>query len=444
MNLTCSEQQRTACGVGGLYTALAIERCLPIMHCGPGCFGNVSATLGGMNGGQSGETYLGSVIPSTNFCEDDVVFGGTERLRKLVEECKKYYDADMFMIVDGCTAEIVGDDIEEVASVCTENDKPVLYAALPGFKGNSVWGHEQVLSAIVDQFLKPAEKTNPRQVNVFGIVPFFDPMWAGTLDALESLLVHLGLEPNIIYGREKGIANVNKIPEAAFNLILAPWTDLGVAERLRERFGTPYLHFDNMPIGPTETARLIRTLADYADLDRGKAEALIHKEEERFFYYMRRSYSWIFGCKNFPRKFIVNAGAAAAVSVTRFAVNDLGMIPYRIYITEGVPEEYEEMVRAQLHNIDYDGDFEIIFSEDGGLFEESLKTEDFSIRKICVFGTAWDLVPVKKHKLTFVSVAAPYGNCMIGSRTYFGCEGALRFCEDLYANAADNIVDPGI
>jgi nitrogenase molybdenum-iron protein beta chain len=444
MNATCSEQQRTACGVGGLYTALAIERCLPIMHCGPGCFGNVSATLGSMNGGQSGETYLGSVIPSTNFCEDDVVFGGTERLRKLVGECEKYYDADMFVIVDGCTAEIVGDDIAEVAVDYTGNGRPVLYAALPGFKGNNVWGHEQVLLAIADQYLKPAENVNAKQVNVFGVVPFFDPMWAGSLDAVEELLIFLGFTPNIIYGRERGVANIDNIPAAGFNLILAPWTDLAFAEKLREKFGTPYLHFDNLPVGPTETARLIRTLTDYADLNRARAEAYIKKEEDRFYYYMRRSYPWIFSCKNFPRKFVVNASAAAAVSVMRFAVNDLGLLPVRIYITEGVPKEYEHMVREQLRRVDCDNDFEIIFTEDGGLFEESLKGEDLSIRKICVFGTAWDMVPTKKHKLTFVSVAAPYGNCMIGSRTYFGYEGALRFCEDLYANAADNIVDPGI
>ncbi|MDR1246194.1 MAG: nitrogenase molybdenum-iron protein, alpha and beta chain [Clostridiales Family XIII bacterium] len=444
MNATCSEQHRTACGVGGLFTALAIERCLPIMHCGPGCFGNVSATLGSMNGGQSGETYLGSVIPSTNFCEDDVVFGGTERLRKLIGECEKYYDADMFFIVDGCTAEIVGDDIGEAASEWAGSEKPVLYASLPGFKGNNVRGHEQVLSAIAEQYLKPARGTDPKQVNIFGVVPFFDPMWAGSLDALEELLTRMGLKPNIIYGRERGVANVDKIPAAGFNLVIAPWTDLSLAERLKEMFGTPYLHFDNLPIGPTETARFIRSVVDYADLDRGVAEDYIKREEDRFYYYMRRSYPWIFSCKNFPRKFIVNAASAAAVSVVRFAVNDLGLIPSRVYITDGTPKEHEDMISEQLRRVDYDEDFDVIFTEDGGLFEESIKNEDFSIRKICVFGSAWDLVPAKKYKLTFVSVAAPYGDRMVGSRTYFGYEGALRFCEDLYANAADNIVDPGI
>lgn len=37
----CSEQQRVACALGGIYTALAIDKVLPVLHCGPGCQGNI-------------------------------------------------------------------------------------------------------------------------------------------------------------------------------------------------------------------------------------------------------------------------------------------------------------------------------------------------------------------------------------------------------------------
>jgi nitrogenase molybdenum-iron protein beta chain len=442
----CAEQQRVACAVGGIYTALAIERVLPIMHCGPGCYGNVSCVLGSMNGGQSGETYSGSIIPSTNFCEDDVVFGGAERLRKLVGECLKYYDSDMFLLVDGCTAEIVGDDIGEVAGSFQGNGVPVLFASLPGFKGNNVWGHGRILEAIVDQYLTPADAIDPLQVNILGIVPYYDSMWVATLERVEKLLLHLGLRPNIIYGRNRGVAAVNKIPAAGFNLVLAPWTDLGIAEKLQDKFGTPYLHYSNVPIGPTETAKFIRTLVDYAGLDKGGAEAYIRDQEDRYYYYLHRSISWIYGCKNYPREFVINSSAAQSVSLTKFLVNDLGMLPKRIYILDDVPEEHQERIRGDLLDIEYDekDSVEIVFTNDGGLFEVSIRDEDFSIRKICIFGAAWDLLPAKNNKLTFLPVSAPYGDVMVGNKTYFGYDGAISLMTDLYTSASDNNVDPGI
>jgi nitrogenase molybdenum-iron protein beta chain len=424
-----------------MYTALAIEKFLPIMHCGPGCYANVSCTLGTMNGGQSPETYNNSIVPSTNFCEDDVVFGGVDRLHALVGECIKYYDSDLYLIIDGCTAEIVGDDLEEVANAFQSEEKPIIYTSLPGFKGNSVWGHGEVLASIVDQYMKPAADIDPLQVNIFGIVPYFDPHWSATLDRLEELLIYLGLKPNIIYGRNRGKKNIDKIPAAGFNLVLAPWTDLALAEKLKEKFGTPYLHFDNQPIGPTETAKFIRRICKYANLGELKAETYIKKEEDRYYYYLRRSYPWIYSCKNFPREFVVNASAAAAVSVSRFAVNDLGMIPKRIYVTDGIPEEYQPGVEAMLRDVEYDGDFEVIFTEDGGLFEDSLKYEDLTIRKLCVFGSSWELVPTTKEKLPFVPVTTPLGDFMLGSKTYFGYEGGLTFMADLYSDAANKVID---
>ena len=129
----CTEQQRVTCALGGIYTALAINKVLPVLHCGPGCQQQAGTVLGRANGGQNAYPYQETVIPCSDFCETDVVFGGTNKLKKLIEKSLEYFDAELLIAVSGCTAEIIGDDIEEVVSNFENQDVPVLSAQLPGF-----------------------------------------------------------------------------------------------------------------------------------------------------------------------------------------------------------------------------------------------------------------------------------------------------------------------
>jgi len=439
----CSEQSRVACAIGGIYTALGIENVLPIMHSGPGCHHNSSGLLAIVNGRQAGLTYYEFTIPSTNFCEEDVVFGGMERLRNLTAKTLEYYNADLVIIVDGCTAEIVGDDIKEVAEDFSDAKVPVLYASLPGFKGNNLWGHSQILNAIIDQYIKPSNVKRKGQVNVFGIVPYYDPMWLGTLEKLEELLQFLGLTPNIIYGKGKGLAAVDRIPEAEFNLLIGPWVDLDIVEKLHGKFGTPFFHYPCIPVGATETAAFIRAMVDYAKLDSKKAEKYIKDNDERYNGYFWRNNRY--GGVMFPKRSFVNASASAAVSVTRFLINDAGLFPEKIFIPEDVPEEHHNRIVSWLKEPQYDGigDFDIVFTDDGGLCNAELKKIDLTLLRANLFGSTWDELTAKNKEIPFVSISAPYGDNLIANKTYFGYDGGLEFYRDLYNDCIKKFLGSG-
>ncbi len=433
----CIEQSRVACALGGIYTALAIDGVLPVTHTGPGCLAQAADILGRVNGGQSPVPFEESVVPCTDFCNTDVVFGGGEHLRTVIEKSIQYYDADLIIAVDGCTAEIVGDDIEEVAESFEGSRIPVISAKLPGFVGNNLFGHSQILKSIINQYLEPTDEVNDKQVNVFGIVPFYDTFWQGTLERLEELLIAIGLEPNIIYGHGHGIENVKKIPSAAFNLVLSPWIDLDIAKLLEQKFKTPFLQFDNVPIGPTETTKFIRRLVEYAGLDQIAAESYIKKSEDRYYYYISRQQPFVYACKYVPKDFYFIGSASAAVSVTRFMVNDVGSVPLKIYITDNVPKERQEDVRKSLYDVELeDKDYEVIFTEDGGLAASDLRKEheDRSV----VFGSNWDLLTARAIGSAFVPVCAPYGQTLIGSKNYFGYEGGIALFADYYGEIATN------
>lgn len=439
---SCPEQQRVGCGLGGIYTALSIGGVLPILHSGPGCIHAISSVLSVANGGQNPVPFMESAVPSSNLSEAEVVFGASESLKSVLEHSLRYYDAEIFLLISGCSAEIIGEDIEEIAQKYTTPEKVVLHVALPGFKGNNVWGHGQIMNALTDGYIAEygEREVVEKRVNILGVVPFYDPMWAGTLEKLEELLTSIGLKPNIIYGAGKGLRELRQIPTAEMNLVLAPWTDLDLAKKLERKFGTPYLHFPCMPIGPSAEAELLRTLAEAMNLDCGRVEEVIKKREERYYYHFDRSLVWIFDMHNqrsLPREFFANASASAAMSVTKYLVNDLGLSPRKIFLPEDVPKKHRETVRSLFikEAKGYLKEEDIIFTDDGGLFEQYMKDVDQMVRKSAVFGSIWDDITAKQMNMPFVSVCAPYGDVLVCDKTYFGTDGALMLMADLYNDA---------
>ena len=435
----CAEEQRVGCAMGGIYTALAIGGVIPIMHSGPGCIHAISSVMSVANGGQNPVPFMESSVPSSNLSEAEVVFGATEKLRSVLEHSMRYYKAEIFMIATGCSAEIIGEDVEELTERMTSPEKTVLHVSLPGFKGNNVWGHAQVLNALVDGYVDEygEEEVEPGRVNILGVVPFYDPMWCGTLEKLEQLLLKIGLKPNILYGRGKGTEELRRIPTAEYNLVLGPWVDLDLAKKLKRKYGTPFIHFPYMPIGPTAEAELVRKLAESFGLDTKMTEEVIRERYERYYYYFDRNLTWLFDMHNqrsLPREFFTNTSASAALSITKYLVCDLGLSPRKIFIPEDVPKKHQEGVRSLFVETagEYLTEEDVIFTDDGGLFEQYLKDVDQTVRKSAVFGSIWDDIPAKKANMPFVSVGMPYGDVLVGDKNYFGTDGAVGFMSDLY------------
>jgi hypothetical protein len=58
------------------------------------------------------------------------------------------------------------------------------------------------------------------------------------------------------------------------------------------------------------------------------------------------------------------------------------------------------------------------------------------VRKSVILGSVWDDLLAKRYGMPFVSVSPPYGDALIGDKTYFGSEGAVGLISDIYNDAA--------
>ena len=427
---------RYGCAIGAMYTASAIPRVVPITHCGPGCADKQYVSLAFYNGFQGGGYSGGAVPPSANISEKEVVFGGNERLRELIQASVKIMDADLFVVLTGCIPDIVGDDVPSVVSEFQQKGVPIVYAETGGFRGNNLVGHEIVVRAIIDQFVSDYSGDKKQStVNVWTEVPYQNTYWRGDLGEIKRILEGIGLTVNILFGHHsKGISEWKDIPNAAFNLVISPWVGLGIAEHLKEKYGQRYLHIPAIPIGALETTEFLRKVSEFAQLDSDKTEAFIKKEEEIYYKYIEdfsdfySEYWW-----GVPARFAVISDSAYNLAITKFLVRQLGLISVRQIITENTPEQYKEQIREQFRNIDHDVSLEVEFLEDGYQIEESLRTAPE--KPAIIFGTTWDRDIAKELKGNIVEIGFPSSYEVVLSRSYVGYRGALSIIEKIFTAA---------
>lgn len=422
------DKQRYKCAMSAMSTVQAIERAIPILHSGPGCAQKLSNSAG------SSGFFSPNIFPCTSVNERDVVFGGEKKLRSTIENALKVIDADLYVVLTGCTAEIVGDTVEEVVDEFREAEKPVIFASTPGFKGNNYRGHEWVIDAIVDQLLEPAAENEKEKglVNIWADVPYQDEFWAGNYRALEELLQAIGLVPNVIFGHKHGLENIRRIPKAEFNLLVSPWVGLENVRHMQAKFGTPYLHWPTLPIGAFETSKFLRAVAEFAHLDPAPVEAYIKEREAYYYYYIERYADIFLETRAMSKKFSVVADAQYALGLTKFLVNDLGRFPARQYVVDDTPKEYQPAVAGYFRELNYDIEAEAVFGVDGWKIHEDIKATDYHGYPL-ILGSYWEKELAQQTDAHFLNVSWPVNERLVMNGHYAGYDGGLRLLEDIYS-----------
>lgn len=422
------DKQRYKCALGAMQTVQAITRALPILHSGPGCAQKLSDTAG------SSGYFSPNIFPCTSINEKDVVFGGVKKLNSTIENALKVIDADLYVVLTGCIPEIVGDDSGEVVSRFADADKPVLYAPTAGFKGNNYKGHEQVVDAIIEQYLQKSEHRQKGLVNIFADVPYQDLFWLGNLRELERLLQELGLTPNTIFGFKRGIENINRIPEAEFNLLVSPWVGLGNMKKMERKLGIPFLHYPTLPIGATETSKFLRAVGDFAGLAKEKVESVI-KEHEDYYYYLIERYADLFlENRVINKQFTVIADAHYALGITKFLVNDLGLVPAKQFVVDDTPKSHRERIAEEFKKLNFGLEAEVSFETDGYKIHEEIKAHDYHGYPL-ILGGYYEKEFTAELKGNFLNISWPVQDKIVLDDFYVGYSGGIRLIEDIYTVA---------
>lgn len=423
------ENPKGGCVLAGINSVLgAIHKVCPIYHSGPGCCMQTTAAEQGQSGHKS-SCFVSSVsIPSSNMLEKEVVFGGTNKLRTTIQGAIDIIDADAYFVLTGCTAGIIGDDVVSVANEFNDKGTPVYAIETPGFAGDSNLGYEIVWNTLIDQVIEKDVLKDEKLVNIFGIVPYHDPFWSGTLEEIDRILSKLGVKVNTFFTKEQGIETIKKCSGAALNVIINPWLFKGPAKKFEDKFGVPSIRIPGLFVGATDTTEFVKQVAKALDLDDALVEKVIEEEEKYVYNYLAQAIgvvSW--------KRFAVVADANNAVGFTRYLANDYSFTPVLVIISEPIfrPEDKERIIE-QISSLEYATPPKVLFLTDQYEINEVIRNEEQEITLLV--GSSNEREIALEKDIQFILGAFPMNERLVFNRTYAGYRGSLTFTEDIYDN----------
>ena len=423
------EAPRYSCALAGVYgTTLGIRGGIPILHSGAGCgVGQLFGTL--YAGGESaGGNEGGTSTPCSCLVEEHVILGGEEKLRNLIESTIEIANDELFVVTSGCVPSLIGDDVDQVVDEFRDK-AAVIHVNAPGFKANSPEGYNLFWDAVIDQLLPDAAgEIEEKTVNIFGIVPYNHVYWKGDLLTIKTLLESIGVKANIIFSEKNGLDHINEIPHAEYNIVVNPWLGVRAAEKLKEKYGTPFIKFPNVPVGAKQTAEFLRTVGEKLAVPRETVEEFIAQKED--WYYRLLEYPGDAIILVRPNSFYaVAAESSYAIAFTKFLANELGYLPDIIQITDNPPVEVREEILSEIrNNLDTVVQPDIIFEADTYKIRKNLEDRPF----LFLFSSSIEApTSIEDYNALHIPISYPIYNRSVLAKHYGGYDGGLTVVEDV-------------
>ncbi len=433
------ERARYLCSLGGAAaTITALPKAIPILHSASGCAGNFAWTQNGGSGLQVGG-YCGSLtVPSSNMQEHDVVFGGEERLREQIKNTLEVMDGDLYFVVTGCVPEMIGDDIFAVVNEFRDQGVAIIGASTGGFRGNSYWGYDLALQALVKDYLTKGLPKVKGKVNLWGVAPYMDPFWRGNLEGARRLLELLGLEVNSFFTPADTLDNIKNAGAAELNIVISEIYGQGAARLFEEKHGTPYLTLP-LPVGPSASSEFLRTVGTKLGLDETTMEAVIATEKRRY-YKILEPLTDCWNDLDLQRYAVVVGDGNYATALTRFLADDLGWLPELTVCTDQVKEDEQAVLSKRLTNLSSGFTTNLVFETDTSEVINHLnqhwprsKGQKYhnAFSPAFVLGSSLERELALAIGAPHLSVSFPVANRAVLDRGYTGFDGGLRLTEDL-------------
>jgi nitrogenase molybdenum-iron protein beta chain len=137
-----------------------------------------------------------------------------------------------------------------------------------------------------------------------------------------------------------------------------------------------------------------------------------------------------------PRRFYTILDSTYSIGVSKYLLNELGIIPARQYIIENTPEEYRVGIEEEFKHISELRSAEVVFDEDGGKIQKEIR-EDENNNRALILGSGWERDLAHDLKADLLILSAPVSYRLVLNCGYAGYNGGLRLIEDIYDKVLD-------
>jgi len=257
-------------------------------------------------------------VTYTTFQARDLGGDTAELFKTAAREAFERFSPKAMLVGSSCTAELIQDD---PGGLCKALNLPVPVVALelPSYQRKENWGASETFYQLVRNLALPADQIEKTQsskprCNILG------PAALGfrhrdDLTEIRKLLTDMGIEINVVAPLTATPADIERLADAQFNVVLYPEIANLSAQWLQRQFGQAFTK--TIPIGTGATRDFVREVAQLAGFD---PEAALAKAESRAAWYARSVDSTYLTNK----RVFVFGDATHAVAAARVAAQEMG------------------------------------------------------------------------------------------------------------------------
>lgn len=410
-----------SCGLSGAYLgALGFNNGSLLVHGSSGCgFA--------MRYGLSPHWKSFIPCPVTSFGEDDVIFGGANLLERGIAKARTVNPSDALFVLSACSTEIIGEDIQGAATEASRRyGVPVVGVDSGGATGNTLDGYNSFLLRCTETLYPPATKVAPAgtQVDVMGIIPYYDMFWRGDIKEIKRLLGRIGIQVNSTLSGDCSLETVARANETALTVTLCRHIGQRALMRIKNnRRGN--IHVCGVaPIGLEFTRRFLEELVERLPVDRQAARAALDEEEETARKVMLRGFDFAKVMFNSGRAAVIGE-ASRVIGLTNLLCNELGMRALLVAFTNKPdPTELKllDEVLARRGN-----QTRVLIDQSGEVVRQHLA----EVKPNIVFGRSTDRI-AELDKTAFITWQFPSTDrLVVYDRPYLGFRGLTAIVDDI-------------
>jgi light-independent protochlorophyllide reductase subunit B len=254
-------------------------------------------------------------VTYTTFQARDLGSDTATIFKNAAAEAYARFKPDLLLVGASCTAELIQDDPGGLA-LALGLPIPVVPLELPAYQRKENYGASETFYRLVRACAGPVERaagTKPT-CNILG------PTALGfrhrdDITEVTRLLEDLGVGINVVAPWDASPADLARLPDGAFNIVLFPEVALTAATWLERQYGQPFVNIP--PIGVGATRDFITAVGRLAGID--PTEFLARRTSRLVWYSRSIDSTYLTG-----KRVFIFGDATHAIAIARVAAEELG------------------------------------------------------------------------------------------------------------------------
>ena len=255
-------------------------------------------------------------VTYTTFQARDLGGDTAELFKTAAREAFERFNPKAMLVGASCTAELIQDDPGGLAKAL-DLPIPVIALELPSYQRKENWGASETFYQLVRSLAKPKTErvqTGRKSCNILGATAL-GFRHRDDLREITGLLGQMGIDINVVAPLGATPADISRLSDADFNVVLYPEIASVAAKWLLRTFGQPATKI--VPIGSGATRDFINEVAQLAGVDASKVLASADSKAPWYAKSVDSTYLT-------NKRVFVFGDATHAVAAARIASRELG------------------------------------------------------------------------------------------------------------------------